>query len=184
MAATIAMTGKCEWNSSTSIGIEGSALDHLRLAIPLLGPMQAAIGACTLGSITIPVTEIEPSPAPTGDNPQRPILDAFGNSLSPIFVEYYETHRSWLEERGMKISDWPTSIAFGRVIRNAMSHGNKIKMTDKKQKPVNWRSLKYDISDHDKAVYGVGCDLFILEVILLMFDMSKELDDLGCPIEP
>ena len=49
------------------------------------------------------------------------------NIMSPIFVEFFETHKPWIKDKFGKVNNWPPVFSFGRVIRNALSSWGETK---------------------------------------------------------
>jgi hypothetical protein len=151
-----------------------------RMRMPLVGPTEGIIANQIMPSISL---TIEDGHATTDDGSQSPSIQTRSlivNMMAPMFVDYFERYRPWLESNIGKIDLWPSIIQFGRVVRNAASHGGKLHMTNKKAKPVHWRSLTYQAADHGRHVFG--SDLNLPDIIFLMFDMDHELDALKCPV--
>jgi hypothetical protein len=107
------------------------------------------------------------------------------------FVTFYENYRPWLEyhavtnfaaNKGNAFRYWPTAWQMGRVVRNAMSHGGCIAWKDKRLPPVTWEGLTYSPADHGRKIFEL--DLTLADLILLLIEMGKALDQLGSPLEP
>ena len=60
-------------------------------------------------------------------------------------------------------------------------HGGKLNMSDLKARDVEWYQLKYGVKDDGRSIY---LDIGPGDFIILMFEMSDELDKAGCPIDP
>jgi hypothetical protein len=170
-----------DWKPDSSVGMECNAF-NLKIHFALVGPVEAILNNQRLERIELAVQEIPSKPVPQGE-PVR-VIDIFSLAMEPIFVEFFETHRPWLEANVGSVNKWPSTLSFARVIRNAMSHGGSLKMSDKKAQSVKWRHLTYTDADDGKRVYGLGPDLFVSDILFLMFDASDELDALGCPFDP
>ena len=109
--------------------------------------------------------------------------------IVPIFVEYYEDNRPWLEAWVERTSSprpkhlflaFPAVWQFARVIRNGLSHGgSRIPISDPAFAPVTWHALTYGPSDDGRRF--LGSDLSIADLVLLMLEMAEALDNLGCP---
>jgi hypothetical protein len=178
--SVLAATGatQLDWDKKASLTLRANVFD-LNLHFSLYLPIQGAAAGMSPEKIIIPVEEIPPRVPYQGRIPAIPLILSY--IITPIFVDFVEDHKQWLADQNIKRADWPGAFLFGCVIRNSMSHGGRIWMTDKKAKPVHWHHLHYDVADHGKVAYGNATDLWVADVILLMFDMSAELDRLGCP---
>jgi len=104
----------------------------------------------------------------------------FLSVITPLYVEFYEGVRPWLEQNVGDSSKWPCVLDFGRVVRNACSHGGNLSLSKASSRPVSWRSLQYDPTQHGKPI--IGTDLGFADLLILMIEMSDELDSLGCPV--
>jgi hypothetical protein len=71
---------------------------------------------------------------------------------------------------------------FAKVVRNSIGHGDQININDKAFIPVSWHGLSYGFQDNGKTI--MGSDLLHSDLIILMMEMDRELDLMGCPIEP
>jgi len=101
------------------------------------------------------------------------------NVISPVFIAFFEPYREWLKDTAA-ISDWPAKLRFGRVIRNAAAHGGKLNMTDKKAETVTWYNTTYQVGDQGRLV--VGGDLQFADIMILMMEISDELDTMKAPL--
>jgi hypothetical protein len=103
------------------------------------------------------------------------------NIISPLFVEFFESHRHWIEQKfGKNPKKWLPIFDFARVIRNAMSHGGKLRITNPTAK-AQWYNLKYSIENNGRNIlldFGMG------DFVVLMFEIADELDKQGCPLDP
>jgi hypothetical protein len=125
-----------------------------------------------------PIKEEEgPNSIPVG-----PLHRVFANAISPTFVQFYEDNAEWMEKSyGKNPHEWPSSIwNFGRVVRNAISHGGCINIDDKTAPTVTWYHLAYGPAQNKQLI--IGTDFLFADLMILMFEMSDELDRLGRPI--
>jgi hypothetical protein len=107
--------------------------------------------------------------------------------IKPIYVDFFETHRPWLESQyGADAYAWPPLMNFARVVRNALSHhGGRIHFDKPSAKPVGWQHLVYSPSDEGRLVFGdETADFDLADMIILLFEIADELDNLGCPPKP
>jgi hypothetical protein len=92
--------------------------------------------------------------------------------IQSLFLHYYETVKSQVEGKyGDDPRRWPSVWDFGRIVRNAFSHGGEIYFTNQKSQAVSWRSLTYGPADNGRAI--VYQDVTPVEIILLMDEMDS-----------
>jgi hypothetical protein len=94
-----------------------------RMRMPLVGPIEGIIANQITPSISL---TIENRLATTDDGSHSPSIKTESlivNMTAPVFVDYFERYRPWLESNTGKIDLWPSIIQFGRMVRNAASHG-------------------------------------------------------------
>jgi hypothetical protein len=133
--------------------------------LPMVGPLERALASRDSEGIKIEVSRLDPDlrvvrgSVTIGRKEEGSIATtglgaAMFLILTPLFVEFYESYRDWLYHHFKRdIERWPPEWRFGRVIRNACSHGGAIKIDPKKKEsPVHWRGLTYSASDSGKAV--------------------------------
>jgi len=173
-----------DFDSTSSVGFVNRALSDQNAGVfsticfPLNGPVMGTIHGVTPGRIQFEfgTTDI-PDPHEKGT-----FLTPFAYTVGPVFVEFFERHREWLEDHFVTRSNWPPLFNFASAVRNAISHGWRIKfITKKKPAPASWYHLSYSEADNGREIFGT--DIEFGDVVLLMFEMSDELDKLGCPID-
>lgn len=86
-----------------------------------------------------------------------------------MLISYFEIHRPTVEARYGSINNWPAVWQFARMVRNAMSHGNKINITDGKS--ATWKGLTYSSADQGRPV--INFDLLPGDLFLML----RELED-------
>jgi len=97
-------------------------------------------------------------------------LDHFIFGLSQMMiVTYFENHKGVLKAKYGPIVSWPAVWQFARIVRNAMSHGNQVNITD--GKIGTWKGLTYSPSENGRDV--VNADLFPGDLIVML----RELED-------
>jgi hypothetical protein len=107
--------------------------------------------------------------------------DVLPHSIGPLFIDFFENYRGWLEETlGTDTYKWPSVWNFGRVVRNAASHGGRLSWRNDKAQAVAWHHLSYSVLKRGRQV--ICGDLEVGDLLLLMLEMDAELDRLGCPI--
>jgi hypothetical protein len=124
---------------------------------------------------------VEPKGTPPTGFETDGFQDIVTNAISPTFIAYFENQRPWLDSNvSTDTRLWPPIWQFARVVRNAASHGGTLNWLNDKAPPVSWYHLTYSAKDRGKLV--VGGDLILGDLLILMLEMDKELDHLGCPI--
>jgi hypothetical protein len=100
------------------------------------------------------------------------IKKVHGIIIQSSFSKYYENSKSSLEKKfGSKPENWPNVWLFARVVRNAFSHGGKIKILKPNAPKVIWRNLEYDFSSNGKNI--MYTDMTAVELIFLMIEMDS-----------
>jgi hypothetical protein len=162
-------------NSGDVISVESKQFP-LKVYLPLYLVVEAAIKGREADEINIDI--LPNTPAAEG-NATDGFKRVIGHAISPLFVTFFENHKSWLEgSRGADPYNWPDVLNFGRVVRNASSHGGKLNFT-RTARPVTWHNLTYDPAKDQGRL--IGADLPMADLLILMLEMSGELDQLGCP---
>jgi hypothetical protein len=100
--------------------------------------------------------------------------------ITPIFVNFYEQVRPWMEMNFKKQTLWPSTMFFASFIRNAVSHGGLLHITHNSGRTGQWHHLAYRYGDKDQIIGPRGA-LSPSDFIFLMLEMSEELDQIGCP---
>lgn len=108
-----------------------------------------------------------------GDSRLGAIGPFIHSAMQGMFTSYYEEHRQAVEARhGKRPSDWPSAWGFGRVVRNALSHGGSLDIRGPTS--VSWGSAAYTQTDHGKPI--ILTDLWPGDLILLMKAMQDALE--------
>lgn len=88
-----------------------------------------------------------------------------------LVVSYFEAHKQHLKDKYGPIASWPTVWQFARIVRNALSHGNKINITD--DKTATWRGLTYSAVENGRTV--INGDLFPADLIVMLRELENAL---------
>lgn len=105
----------------------------------------------------------------------------FPHLIGPLFTDFFENYRPWLDRTvATDCYQWPAVWNFGRIVRNAASHGGRLDWRNSKAPPISWHHLDYSTSEHGRQI--ICGDLDVADLLLLMLEMDAELDRLGCPI--
>jgi hypothetical protein len=118
----------------------------------------------------------ECTPMPALNDPPRlnlGSLDHFLFGLSQaMFTSFYENHRELIRKaHGAGTKSWPAGWAFGRVVRNALSHGGQLDIRGPTS--VRWKKLAYTQADHGRRIVNV--DLWPGDLFVLLIEMEAEL---------
>ena len=177
IAATYVSTGHVASKPGDYTTLECNQFDT-EVRLPFHGPIQAAVANRVADEI-----EIEFVSKTTVTHPFTidVLSETAAQMIAAEFAMFYESHLDWLEKnRGSDGSQWPGTLDFARVIRNAASHNLKLTFRNQKSRAVSWRHMRYGPADHGKRV--IGTDLSVADMIVLMIDVAEEFDKLGCPI--
>lgn len=94
--------------------------------------------------------------------------------LAGVFGTYYENSVDQARSTfGNDVTAWPNEWNFGRVVRNALSHGNRIHFANPSATPVQWRGVI--VSPADNGMHVFPQTLNAVELIYLMDDMDSSL---------
>jgi hypothetical protein len=95
------------------------------------------------------------------------------SAMQGMFTAFYEEHVATISATYGSIVTWPAVWKFGRIVRNALSHGGNLRIT--KPTTASWRSLSYTQSDHLRPV--ILADLWPGDLILLLKEMQGALPE-------
>lgn len=110
------------------------------------------------------------TPLPAGETVNLGALNHLIFGLSQMMiVSYVENHKDHLKTKYGPVATWPPVWQFARIVRNAMSHGNKVNITD--GKAATWKGLTYSPAENGRPV--VNADLFPADLIVML----RELED-------
>jgi hypothetical protein len=165
---------------------DNMALGGIQIALDVKIPASAFVFAIALQgrkADEIQLNLIDAQPTPEEANASRGVNEVIKNIFAPAFSEFYEQHKEWMRNNlGRDLTNWPPTLYFGRTIRNCIAHDGKIRITDTNAKPATWYNLSYSAEDNGREVFFK--DLSMGDLLILMLEMSDELDRLGCPLNP
>ncbi len=169
--------GTVNFKTGAYVTAESNQFD-VEVRLPIHGPLEVALAGVVPDEIRLKFV-----PKKTESDGDR--ISGFRNvimyAVVPIFVDFYENSKPWLKANvSTDRQQWPAIWNFGRVIRNATAHGGNLNITNPDAPPVSWHRLSYGPGDDGREV--VGGDLSFADMIILMIEMSDELDRLGCPV--
>jgi hypothetical protein len=167
-----------------------------------LGETSKSIFACRAANMDlhIPMWEFAASPltgvfpqsfciftqekVPEPDGPSIHGVQSVSERLTcAIFSVFAEGVCGWVRRNhGGDTKNWPPTITFGRVMRNAIVHRGKINFTNPNADPVSWRGLTFSPADNGTVAINAGL-LSGGDLIVLMLEMELELNTLGAPFD-
>lgn len=178
----------------------GSKQFDVEVHLPISGPVEAFVRGIYPPFIEItfapkkPINQRNASAAPPSGGgivsataPMRLITSSqtFNKGsmlfITPLFVEFYENYSPFIKRRfGGGAYSWSMIWNFGRVIRNAISHRGAVSFENTNAATVRWEHITYSPLHNGKLIFGY--ELFMGDMLILMFEMNDELDRQGCPI--
>jgi hypothetical protein len=169
---------------------EGGHITHGNLPISVVTPFGSTFSAGLFGRDEPPIwigLQTREAAQASWDKAQRPgghsgnfgrIKQFMNDSAAAQFVMYYENFFPWVKEQaGGNIGRLEPTWGFGRVVRNAIGHARKIAINDRNFAPVEWGGLRYGPSENGREV--IGEDLHAGDLVVLMVDMDRALDEMG-----
>lgn len=169
------------WGPGDYMSYECAAFDA-EVRLPLGSVIETFIAKIPINSIELGVCEKSWNyrEARIGEQIIKNSLSWHIAILKPFFVEFYEDYIDWLRVNLKNDhTKWPVVWQFGRIVRNASSH-NRVFISDQKFSPVSWHGLTYGPNENGREIFGT--DLEIGDLIILMCEMSDELDRLNVPL--
>jgi hypothetical protein len=99
------------------------------------------------------------------------LLHNFGQGLA---TNFFERNLPTLKATyGTTPVSWPDPWDFGRVVRNAMSHGGKINISNATAAPVRWKGLCFSHADNGRQI--LHTDLWPGDLFNLILEMDAAL---------
>ncbi len=172
IASELHVSGNVNYKAGDYLVIEAQLLQK-EVRLPLVGPVAAALMNRLPDLIEITVVD--------GIHNHKPYkVETAGfrallvSMFQPLLVNYFERHRDALATKfGTDRPAWPNSWQMGWLIRNGLSHGNKVFFDRPTAKPVSWGGLTLSATDNGKQlVYGM---INQGDLLLLMFEMEAVL---------
>lgn len=113
---------------------------------------------------------------PPLDEPSQIKLGALEHFLfglsQALLTSFYEDNRKSVEDaHGKSPAQWPAAWSFGRIVRNALSHGGCLDIRGPLQ--VSWKKLRYTQADHGRRV--INSDIWPGDLIILLTEMEAQL---------
>ena len=148
--------------------------------LPAFGPTKTVWDGRKMLNVEVCVEAFEPS-LPGLATTSSGYREVIRNFISPVFVTFFERHVDWLEDTyGSDRKTWPMLLQFTCCIRNFIVHNDgKVDFKNPNAPAVSWHTLTYGPADQDRQV--IGSEVTAADLLVLMFEVSDELDRLGCP---
>lgn len=149
--------------------------------MPLAGPVEAAVENVLPNTIELNIASYNKNhrtyARKTGGF-EDPMLFAYSAAL----VQLYEQNLQFLNDQFGKrdYKNWPNFWNFVRAVRNSCSHGYKLRIDSKTAPAVTWHGVSYHNRQNGHDV--IGGDFVFGDILVLMVEISEELDRLGCPV--
>ncbi|HEV7603044.1 MAG TPA: hypothetical protein VGO49_22650 [Bradyrhizobium sp.] len=154
----------------------------LGIHLPIIHPMKTVIQNRPVVAITLNVCER--TEQPSGGH----TIDAFWalqvDLFSMVFAGFYEQELPYIRENfGGDTKRWPQVFQFAWLVRNSIVHHNgDINFQNLSFPPVSWHAFAYSPADNGKPIFGPH--FAPGDLLMLLFDVSDELDNLGAPLQP
>ncbi len=117
---------------------------------------------------------------PDTDKTTRGFVSIMTRVASTIVANFYDEHFPLFETSlGTDVYSWPAIFNFTRVVRNAISHRNRVYFKNPDAPAVLWRQFSYHPKDNGKLL--VGGDMFVAELLFLLLEAAKEMNRLKIP---
>jgi len=148
-------------------------------ALPLGGPLQLALRETIPERIEIGIVPFTETDLPNAKIKTRGLDQIVHHVISPIFLMFFERYNDWLTRTHGDCINWPATLNFCRVVRNAIAHG-KINIRNPGSPAVTWRGLSYDYKSNGRTI--IGGDLRIGDILGLMFEANEDLNNISAPV--
>jgi len=174
IAVDLHVTGYINYQPGDFATLQGHLLKR-NVRLPLVGPIAAALADRLPDSFHITVEDSKPAATPLAHTFQgRTLRSSLTAIFHPMIVNYFEKHMSQLKAKfGSDRTAWPAAWQMGWLVRNGLSHGNKIYFERATAKPVAWQGVTLGPTDNGRQLV-----LEILnhaDLLLLLFEMEDTL---------
>lgn len=157
------------------------ACKHLDTVIqmPLFGPLEELARGNEINHVVLFV--LPKVPVKESDYDWTTGLEAVSsNMITTPLTGFMERQQKWCKDNiSGDTKDWPELLNFARIIRNAAAHFGCLDIKNPNSSTYGWRGLSYGPKDDGRLV--IGGDMTPPDVIMMMLDVSRELDRLGAP---
>jgi hypothetical protein len=186
-AIVFRLGGNTNWEAGRYMSFESLVFD-VEVRLPLGTVVETIAQRIPVNSTDLSILEKSwDYMAPRPGEAFGPNLGALNTRIiTPLFVEFYEDARQWLEDEARKTHKvqyvwtlWANVWQFGRIIRNALSHGaGRVDIRDETFVPITWHSITYGHAQNGQSIWT---DLSLADLVILVLEMNDELDRLGYP---
>lgn len=93
-----------------------------------------------------------------------------GSLYEHAFITYVAVNESAMRMKHGPKKNWPSSLNFGRIVRNAFAHGGVLNIAD--DVSGDWGGIHYSKSENGRRV--LYNDLSTADLTILMLEMDAE----------
>jgi hypothetical protein len=162
-----------KYSSSDYITLEGASASNIEIRFFPHDLMETLLQNSWPSIIEIEKLPIASNP-PYHPTWLKGLQGVTGSMIQSSFVHFFESYRSTIEStNGSNPYHWPNAWNFGRVVRNAFSHGGLLNFRNNNAVAVTWKTLSYGPTENGRQI--LYQDMTAVEVILLMEDMNSNL---------
>ena len=154
---------------------------NMSVKVPIGGPLPGVLAGHSVQGIDVDFAPKQAGWAATYSvNGLALVLNNVGAQTLTVFFERY---RPWIETNfGKDVKAWPALFAFIWAVRNAaVHHEGTVNFTNHNHPGVSWYGLSYSPADNGIRKV-IGGDMSIGDMVVLIVEVSDELDRLGCPV--
>jgi hypothetical protein len=187
IATSAILKGRTELREGGGVKFSCKQVDA-SVGIPVRGALENALAEKYPDGIEIDISPREPThllldawAAGLQASPKsRGLQTIVPKLITPVFVEFYEAYKQWVYNHFGSLDRATPAWQFARIIRNSISHDGKVLISDATAKPATWHGLTYGPADNGRVT--IGGDLSSGDILILILEMSDELDAAGCTI--
>ncbi|MFH6960792.1 hypothetical protein ACHRV1_25630 [Flavobacterium aquidurense] len=159
------------YNPGDYVALEGLST-HKIIRLPLHGPIEAALQNLKPDTIEITVEDMAPTSTTYQVNTSA-LQNTIDYIFSPYFVAFYENNFSAAKTKfGTDFITWPVSWRMGWIVRNALSHNQKIYFTNLSTPAITWKGVTISPNQQNIPLRNI---LNFTDILLLLFDMERDL---------
>jgi hypothetical protein len=154
----------------------------LEARIPICGPFHGALYMKTVDAIEIGFERSSPPPVREQDLASLAGLTRVEESIFVgAYAVFFERHGAHMKARWGEPENWPPFFRFCRAMRNAaLRPDGRVDLEHPEAEPVSWHGLTWGPTDSLTRT-ALGKDLSSCDLLVLLIELSDELDRLGFP---
>jgi hypothetical protein len=164
--------------SEESVGSFGSLMFSVDLLFPLNGPLEMAMQGQVPQSISLALRAQVPNKLPNEVLGTKTVQERIA---AAIFCAFCDPWIEWQRKTtGGSYAQWPKTANFVRVVRNALTHGNRINVNDIHAVRAGWYHLSYGHAENGNQV--LHKDISIADLVFLMVEFDECLTFQSAPL--